>query len=335
MVYLFMMTIFSLFIGLNDVYASDYYITYDDTRLNYEDAKAFINDNMIYTSSDGVTYNVNDYNSFMFSDVYTWYNYGSSNYLDSLVFGDSITFSSYDSRDSEFSFLRSYEVLRHNNYFEFKESNELYTSYSMPIYTKNVTTPHNVYVKFKTSLCATSNHFCDNVVSIEGDYSVIQIGVAGGELKGYLNLAEDSTRVPVDYTVNIYLDDVLSSSYTESSFVGETVRLKGLDNDKLRADENNKYDVVLTIENNVFELRYYTSTYGTVNQQIHTDNTELPMPFSYDKLKEMFPDINFELWTSYEQFNFVLMFNLFFVLFMFFIVFILFRIFYFIKGWFF
>ena len=332
MFYLFVLTIFSLFIGLNNVYAGDFYTTFEDSRLNYADAKAYIEEQKTYTDSSGNVYNINDYNSFIYSGVYSWYSSGNAGYLSDLGFGDSIVLNSDNS--FYFNVTNFYEVSRPFHRFNFLESSSNYSTY-FPIYTKNVTTPYNVYVKFKTSLCATSNHFCDNNLGTEGDYTIVQIGEAGGELKGYLNLAEDSTKVPVDYTVNIYLDDKLESSYLGKSFAGETVVLKGLDNDKLRADDSNKYEVVLAKENNVFELRYYTSTYGTVNQQIHTDNTELPLPFSYDKLKEMFPDVNFELWTSYEQFNFVLMFNLFFILFLFFIVYILLRIFYFIKGWFF
>ncbi len=332
MFYLFVLTIFSLFIGLNNVYAADFYTTFNDSRLNYADAKAYIEEQKTYTDSSGNVYNINDYDSFIYSGVYSWYSSGNASYLSDLGFGDSIELDSTNS----FNFIVTnfYGVYRPYNRFNFYESSSN-ISFNFPVYTKNVTTPYNVFVKFKTSMCATSNHFCDNNLGTEGDYTIVQIGEAGGELKGYLNLAEDSTKVPVDYTVNIYLDDKLESSYVGNSFAGETVTLKGLDDDKLRADDSNKYEVVLAKENNVFELRYYTSTYGTVNQQIHTDNTELPLPFSYDKLKEMFPDVNFELWTSYEQFNFVLMFNLFFILFLFFIVYILLRIFYFIKGWFF
>lgn len=138
----------------------------------------------------------------------------------------------------------------------------------------------------------------------------------------------------VEYTVNIYLDDKLKDSYNDIGTVGKTVTLKGLSDDKLKADENNKYDAVLVDGTNEFELRYYTSTYGTVYQQINTDNSELYLPFSYDKLKSMFPGINFDLWTSYEQFNFVLVFNIFFVLFLIFIGYIILKMFYFVKGWF-
>ena len=42
MFYLFVLTIFSLFIGLNNVYAGDFYTTFEDSRLNYADAKSYI-----------------------------------------------------------------------------------------------------------------------------------------------------------------------------------------------------------------------------------------------------------------------------------------------------
>lgn len=327
MVYLFIMTVFSLFIGLNDVYASDYYYIVDDEKYTLEKAKAFYNKYQSYTNGD-VTYDLTKYDYVAydvsewvaFSDYDLYFNhFGSSYYV-------SASFNSHDT---------SNEFIFKNDYFKPLTTSGFFTT-SLLYYTRGIKVPisSSYFVKFKTSLCPNAGSFCSHSVGTDGDYTIVPISDDNHNLYGFLNLAQDEKKA-VDYTVNIYLDDVVSSSYTESSFVGETVSLKGLDSDKLRADENNKYEVVLTAENNVFELRYYTSTYGTVNQQIHTDNTELPIPFSYDKLKEMFPDVNFELWTSYEQFNFVLMFNLFFVLFMFFIVFILFRIFYFIKGWFF
>ena len=200
------------------------------------------------------------------------------------------------------------------------------------------TTNYDVYLKFASYLCdrySSNAKLCSYAIREEGDYKIIQIGWKGKELKGVLNLTDEDFIVKdVGYSVNVYLDDKLKDSYTSTGKVGSNVILKGLNDDKLKADENNKYEVVLVDGTNEFELRYYTATYGTVYQQINTDNSELYLPFGYDKLKSMFPSVNFELWTSYEQFNFVLMFNLFFILFLIFISSIILKIFYFLKGWF-
>lgn len=346
MFYLFILTIFSLFIGLNNVSAYSFdennrIIGYLDSRFSTYDIstiKNFVDNHSSFESSDGTKYVFDDYNSFIFPSF--WGNPSDDYFINDTYFGDEIYFEGISPDNSNYFFVSSkslYQVSRQYSVFSTWQNSSFTTVFSLyPIYTKNVKVAFDYFIKLSKSDCDNFGNFCANASEPDNYGQVlVQVGWKDGELKGFLNLAGEIAEVSTNYTVNIYLDDKFQESYSDIGTVGSKIILKGLDNDKLRADENNKYEVVLVDGENNFELRYYTSTYGTINQQISTDNTELPLPFSYDKLKEMFPGINFELWTSYEQFNFVLMFNLFFILFLFFIVFILFRIFYFIKGWFF
>lgn len=353
MIYFILLSIFSLFIGINNVNAADnffiegdnLYATYDYNWLSFEGLKYWLENYLNYEwsfNNTDVKYNVSDYNSILVDGIYWNYipNDSKKNiqHIDTVQFGDSMTLvfngflyfqgdSPHSFKSGDYQFNSSISL---NSYYASMGSNPAF----LPLYTKNVSSSYNVFLKVKSAYCSDYGEFCSHAISVDGDYTVVQIGWKDGELKGFYNLATEEIIKNVDYTVNIYLDDKLKDSYIASGIIGKTVTLKGLSDDKLKADENNKYDVVLADGTNEFELRYYTSTYGTVYQQINTDNSELYLPFSYDKLKSMFPGINFDLWTSYEQFNFVLVFNIFFVLFLIFIGYIILKMFYFVKGWF-
>lgn len=354
MIYFILLSIFSLFVGINNVNATSYemidndiYVTEDSNWLSFEGVKYWLENYLNYEWSFDNTddkYNVSDYNSILVTGIYWQYNPTDSKkniqHISSVQFGDSMTISF----DDNFGFVlkgNSPHSFAPGNY-QFYNSISFYSYYSnmrsnpvfLPLYTKNVSSSYNVFLKVKSAYCSNYGDFCSHAVSTDGDYTVVQVGWKNGVLKGFYELATEEIIINTDYTVKIYLDDVLKDSYSDSGVVGKTVTLKGLNDDKLKADENNKYDVVLVDGTNEFELRYYTATYGTVYQQINTDNSELYLPFSYDKLKSMFPGINFDLWTSYEQFNFVLVFNIFFVLFLIFIGYIILKMFYFVKGWF-
>lgn len=345
MIYFIFLSIFSLFIGINNVNAFPLYVVIDDDRLNYDYISEFVKNNFQFILRD-VSYNLDDYNSYMFFDVGndTLDNDGDyyKNYISGRAWGTNLFVESSNSSSYSRYFHLAGNSEKYNYvYWRSNEGNIVTTSSSgfdikIPIYTKNVLVDEDVYLKVPSKLCLKLDNFCKNAISVDGDYSVVQIGWKNASFKGILNIIEDSKIIKeIDYTVNIYVDDKLNSVFSDTGVVGKTVTLKGLNDDNLKADENNNYEVVLVDGTNEFELRYYTSTYGTVYQQINTDNSELYLPFSYDKLKSMFPGINFELWTSYEQFNFVLTFNIFFVLFLIFIGYIILKMFYFLKGWFF
>lgn len=351
MIYFILLSIFSLFIGVNNVNADGFekdgdtiYVTLTYSGFDYDDIKEKVN-NLYSLSDDNYSYNLSDYSSYGFFDLGSYnrtyvinYVYGSnSNFL--LTDVDSTSYAVFDLKDA-FGYFRA-------SSFYFANKGQWYSSYpdgnsfsnsGVPVYLKGFTTNYDVYLKFASYLCdrySSNAKLCSYALREEDDFKIIQMGWKGKELKGVLNLTdEDFVVKDVSYSVNVYLDDKLQNSYSGTGKVGSTVTLKGLEDDSLKADESNKYEVVLVDGTNEFELRYYTSTFGTVYQQINTDNSELYLPFSYDKLKSMFPGINFDLWTSYEQFNFVLMFNIFFVLFMIFIGYIILKMFYFIKGWF-
>lgn len=354
MIYFILLSLFSLFIGINNVKADNYevinndiYVTYDSDWLSFEGVKYWLENYLNYEWSFNNTndkYNVTDYNSILVTGVYWSYNPDDSKkniqYVDTVQFGNDITLNSASSntvyiegslphsfKSGDYQFFSSISL---NSYYSSMDTNPSF----FPLYTKNVSSNYNVFLKVKSAYCSNYGEFCTHASAIDGDYTVVQVGWKGGELKGFYDFATEEVIKNVDYTVKIYVDDVLKDSYTDTGIVGKTITLKGFDDDKLKASESNKYDVVLVDGTNEFELRYYTSTFGTVYQQINTDNSELYLPFSYDKLKSMFPGINFELWTSYEQFNFVLIFNIFFILFMIFIGYIILKMFYFIKGWF-
>lgn len=354
MIYFILLSLFSLFVGVNNVNASDdcsldgdnLYVTYESNNLTFTGLKYWLENYLNYEWSFNNTddkYNFSTYNSFLVTGVYWSYyeNDAKKNiqFVDAVQFGDSMTLNKFDGSvyvegNSPHSFspgsFQFYDSISLNSYYDSMRINP----YFFPLYTKNVSSNYNVFLKVKSAYCSNYGEFCTHASAIDGDYTVVQVGWKGGELKGFYDFATEEVIKNVDYTVKIYVDDVLKDSYSDSGIVGKTITLKGLDDDKLKASESNKYEVVLVDGTNEFELRYYTSTYGTVYQQINTDNSELYLPFSYDKLKTMFPSVNFELWTSYEQFNFVLMFNVFFILFMIFIGYIILKMFYFIKGWF-
>lgn len=354
MIYFILLSIFSLFIGINNVSADGwskvddvFYYTFTDSSFDYDDIKEKVN-NLYSLSDDNYSYNLNDYLSYGFFGLAAY----NPTYKVSYIYGfnSSVSFTGlYSSFDGyanfDFSsslnsfYASSFDFENGQNWYHDLSNKTSYYSNAVPLYLKGFITEYDVYVKFSSYLCDryTSNaKLCSYSLRDEGDYKIIQIGWNGKELKGLLNLTnEDFILKDVSYTVNVYLDDKLKDSYSDTGKVGSKVTLKGLSDDKLKADDSNVYEVTLADGTNEFDLRYYTSTYGTVYQQINTDNSELYLPFSYDKLKSMFPGINFELWTSYEQFNFVLTFNIFFVLFLIFIGYIILKMFYFMKGWFF
>lgn len=330
MIKLFILALFSLFLGISNVSALEVYFTVDDEAYTLENAKSFYEKYQTYTHNDEV-YDLSKYDH-VFYDKSGW-----------------VAFSDYDlytvvNRFSEpYDFFVQASTNSHetSNEFIFKEdyftrlSTTGYFRTVLPFYARGVKVPSSIklFVKFKTELCANAGSFCSHSSGIDGDYTLVPITDEEGNLYGLLNLAEDEKK-SVDYTVKIYLDDVLKDSYTESDFVGNSVTLKGLDDDKLRSDDSNVYEVVLVDGVNEFVLKYYSSTYGTQYQQIKTENNELWLPLNYEYIKTLFPSINFELWTSYEQFSFTLLFNLFFVLFMLFVSFLLIKLFYVLKGWF-
>lgn len=140
----------------------------------------------------------------------------------------------------------------------------------------------------------------------------------------------------IDYTVSYYYDDVLQPDLTVngSAKSGTDISIEDKSNDYYLSNENNLSTFKLSESNNNIEIRYYSKNYGTVYQQINTHNSQLYFPFHYDYLKTLFPSINFDLWTSFEQFSFTLTFNLFFIVFLAFLIFLIIKLFYFIKGWF-
>lgn len=355
MIYFILLSLLSFFVGVNNVNAAaDYsldgdnlYVTYESNNLTFTGLKYWLENYLNYEWSFNNTddkYNFSDYNSFLVTGVYWSYyeNDAKKNiqFVDAVQFGDSITLNNFSGSsiyiegDSPHNFRPgAYQFNSSISLYSYYDSMRINPSF-LPLYTKNVSSNYNVFLKVKSAYCSNYGEFCTHANSTDGDYTVVQVGWKGGELKGFYDFATEEVIKNADYTVKIYVDDVLKDSYTDTGVVGKTITLKGLEDDSLKADESNKYEVVLVDGTNEFELRYYTSTFGTVYQQINTDNSELYLPFSYDKLKSMFPGINFDLWTSYEQFNFVLMFNIFFVLFMIFIGYIILKMFYFIKGWF-
>ena len=353
MIYFILLSLFSLFICVNNVSAEawskvddDFYVTLSTSIFDYDDIKEKVN-NLYSLSDDNFSYNLSDYSSYGFFGLATYNKTYKVNYI--YGFNSSVYFVGLDSSLKEYAdfdysgssssfYANSYNFINGQKWYYDLSDKTLYYTNDVPIYLKGFTTNYDVYLKFASYLCdrySSNAKLCSYAIREEGDYKIIQIGWKGKELKGVLNLTDEDFIVKdVGYSVNVYLDDKLKDSYTSTGKVGSNVILKGLNDDKLKADENNKYEVVLVDGTNEFELRYYTATYGTVYQQINTDNSELYLPFGYDKLKSMFPSVNFELWTSYEQFNFVLMFNLFFILFLIFISSIILKIFYFLKGWF-
>ena len=357
MIYFILLSLFSLFIGINNVNADawtcdetgNHYVVFDKDRFDYVFAKKSFEYFTPYRFefSSG-TYTVNDYNSFLFENVSWGAEYDKSgnpkDYNNKKVyFGDSMILKAYDNFGCgvELTGTNPNNIWLENLVFGdgYKTVYSYYGSFNgnstfLPVYAKNVKSEVNAFFKIPSSSCNNLGNLCSHSVGTDGDYIIVQFAWKDGDFKDIITLGGEEIAKTVEYTVNIYLDDKLKDSYNDVGTVGKTVTLKGLSDDKLKADENNKYDVVLVDGTNEFELRYYTSTYGTAYQQINTDNSELYIPFGYDKLKSMFPGINFELWTSYEQFNFVLMFNLFFILFLIFISFIILKIFYFLKGWF-
>lgn len=353
MIYFILLSLFSLFIGVNSVNAGTwskvddaFYYTFSNSNFEYDDIKEKVN-NLYSLSDDNYSYNLSDYLSYGFFGLASYNTTYKVNYI--YGFNSSVSFVGLHSGMNEYAdfdysgslksfYANSYSFSKGQKWYYDLSNQTLYYSNDVPLYLKGFTTKYDVYLKMASYLCdrySSNAKLCSYALREEGDYKIIQIGWKGKELKGVLNLTDEDFIVKdVGYSVNVYLDDKLKDTYTSTGKVGSNVILKGLNDDKLKADENNKYEVTLIDGTNQFELRYYTATYGTVYQQINTDNSELYLPFGYDKLKSMFPSINFELWTSYEQFNFVLMFNLFFVLFLIFISSIILKMFYFVKGWF-
>lgn len=141
---------------------------------------------------------------------------------------------------------------------------------------------------------------------------------------------------PVKYKVNYYFDNVLQENliYEGSGSVGSTITIENKANEDYLDKGNNTYEVVLKDKDNEFNIYYFSKTYGTNYQQINTDNSQLWLPFSYDYLKSIFPNIDFSLWTSYEQFMFTLVFNILFVILLFLVLYVCYRLFLNIKGWF-
>lgn len=141
---------------------------------------------------------------------------------------------------------------------------------------------------------------------------------------------------PVKYKVNYYFDNVLQEHliYEGSGSVGSTITIENKSNDDYLDKGDNTYEVVLKDKDNVFNIYYFSKSYGTNYQQINTDNNQLWFPFSYDSLKSLFPSIDFTLWTSYEQFSFTILFNILFILLLFVILYLCYRLFLAVKNWF-
>lgn len=198
------------------------------------------------------------------------------------------------------------------------------------IYFKNFILPdfQDTY-EFEISFCdkASTSYLC----SVRDENNIVKFK-AGDKLMADYNYLNNS----VGYQVNYYFDNVLQEdlTYNSSGNVGSTITIENKANEDYFDKGNNTYEVVLKDKDNVFNIYYFSKTYGTNYQQINTDNSQLWLPFSYDYLKSIFPSIDFSLWTSYEQFMFTLVFNILFVILLFLVLYVCYRLFLNIKGWF-
>ena len=132
------------------------------------------------------------------------------------------------------------------------------------------------------------------------------------------------------YTLNIYLNDVLSSKYSITTF-GDIDSLIDLTDYEIIEDiyKTDLTDINFVInanrELNNFNLYYYSDNYGTDFADIILES-DIYLFFSYSDLKERFPSINWSSFNQFQQLIITLGFNLFFCLFILLMLFIVFRL---------
>lgn len=227
----------------------------------------------------------------------------------------------------KFSYYSDITEDKEPTFYERYSFNESMTYF---IYFKNFILPdfQDTY-EFEISWCdkASTSYLC----SIRDENNIVKFK-AGDKLMADYNYFNNS----VEYQVNYYFDNVLQEdlTYISSGNVGCTITIENKSNDVYLDKGDNTYNVVLKDKDNVFNIYYFSKTYGTNYQQINTDNNQLWFPFSYDSLKSLFPSIDFTLWTSYEQFSFTILFNILFILLLFVILYLCYRLFLAVKNWF-
>ena len=264
------------------------------------------------------------YDKYLCSGFGTWNNYCYVIYDDvAIVKDNSLNFNDvdvylWDNDNSTYKLSSSHKSLY------------LGTNVTFVYLTKGIIVDNDFIFEVDDTSCS---QYPDNYLCLNKDSNnLIHLKANDYFRSGYYYLNSPS----VTYNVNYYFDNILQESlnYSGVGNVGSTITIENKANEDYLDKGNNTYEVVLKDKDNVFNIYYFSKTYGTNYQQINTDNSQLWLPFSYDYLKSIFPNIDFSLWTSYEQFMFTLVFNILFVILLFLVLYVCYRLFLNIKGWF-
>ena len=208
MIYFILLSLFSLFICVNNVSAEawskvddDFYVTLSTSIFDYDDIKEKVN-NLYSLSDDNFSYNLSDYSSYGFFGLATYNKTYKVNYI--YGFNSSVSFVGLDSSLKEYAdfdysgssssfYANSYNFINGQKWYYDLSDKTLYYTNDVPIYLKGFTTNYDVYLKFASYLCdrySSNAKLCSYAIREEGDYKIIQIGWKGKELKGVLNLTD-------------------------------------------------------------------------------------------------------------------------------------------------
>ncbi len=134
-------------------------------------------------------------------------------------------------------------------------------------------------------------------------------------LYGFMNAIYDNVCVDVEYQINYFYNDVLDSSKTVIGHTcsGDVLNISNLSDSRFHIDDN-VYSVIVSSDNNVFNIKYYDDFFGTNYNQIDTQNEHIYFPFQMNYIRSIFPGIDFTKFTMAEQFIVMILLNLFFIL---------------------
>ena len=133
------------------------------------------------------------------------------------------------------------------------------------------------------------------------------------------------------YTINVYLDDIYYKQYSYTNYgeIGSSVVLD-LPNsyrDIYEIDDVN-YDFVINedVNLNEFSVNYYSEYYGTEYQLVDLTDRGVYLFFTFDDLLRVFPHLDINHFTQYQQLVLIFSINIFFVIFLLFIFILVYRL---------
>lgn len=270
--------------------------------------------------------------------VYMFYHNYYQNYIIEIFHDFSISSLSCYSTGCSFNFNDnlSYDVYNFSTNLWYKEnSNNTINSSYLLMYAKNVDTIPN-----RSNLSLTNNGSSVNSIFTNiSYYNTAYSSSLGINLRGPLNMLDDLLIPKYNYSVNYYYNDVLDSnrSYTSKVSQDSSIIIENQSYDNYVID-NNTYNVFINEDNMIFNIYYYTSDYWSEDSgnyhTIDATNLSFYMPFSMARIKEIFPNIDFKSFNTFQQFIVVLLVNIVFILVLWFFAHIIRLSFAYLRKWF-